>query len=65
MIAPPNYSLLFIIACFWLVYFIVSRLLVKPLGETLDERHRRAAVARERLDAAGCHRVELSQNATR
>jgi F0F1-type ATP synthase membrane subunit b/b' len=52
VIAPPNFSLLFIIACFWLVYFIVSRLLVKPLGETLDERHRRAAAARERFEAA-------------
>jgi F0F1-type ATP synthase membrane subunit b/b' len=52
VIAPPNFSLLFIIACFWVVYFVVSRLLVRPLGTMLDERQRRKAAAQETLDKA-------------
>ena len=52
VIAPPDFSLLFIVACFWLVYLVVSRLLVKPLGEMLEERRRRAVGARENLDEA-------------
>ncbi len=52
MIAPPNLSVLFIIACFWLVYLVVSRLLVKPLGAMLDERSRTSKAAQEGLGAA-------------
>lgn len=52
MIPAPNFSLLLVVACFWLVYFVVSRLLVKPMGLVLDERRRRAAEAQEGFDAA-------------
>lgn len=52
MIPSPNFSLLFIIACFWLVYLVVSRWLVKPLGGMLDERRRSAVQASEGLGAA-------------
>ena len=41
MIAPPNLSLLLIMACFWMVFFLVWRLLVKPLGVVIDERDTR------------------------
>jgi F0F1-type ATP synthase membrane subunit b/b' len=65
VIAPPNASLLLIMACFWLVYLVVRMQLVKPLGELLDERSRRIREAAELLSetreqaAAGlddCHR---------
>ncbi len=50
--APPNYSLLLIMACFWLVYLLVSTQLVKPLGRVLDERDARVKSARERYEEA-------------
>jgi F-type H+-transporting ATPase subunit b len=48
----PNSSLFLIMACFWLVYLVVSTLLVKPLGRVLDEREGRAKAAREAYDRA-------------
>jgi F-type H+-transporting ATPase subunit b len=48
--APPNYSLLLIMACFWLVYLLVYTQLVKPLGRVLDEREARIKAARERYE---------------
>lgn len=50
--APPNYSLLLIMACFWLVYLLVYTQLVKPLGRVLDEREARVKTAREGFDQA-------------
>jgi F-type H+-transporting ATPase subunit b len=50
---PPNYSLLLVMACFWLVYLVVSSQLVKPLGRLLDERERRVRTAREAFEQAG------------
>ncbi len=38
---PPNLSLLFIMACFWLTYWVVLRFLVKPVSAVADERRRR------------------------
>jgi F-type H+-transporting ATPase subunit b len=59
MIAPPNLSLLLIMACFWLVYALVRTQFVTPLGKVLDERERRIregrdtlATAQERVSAA-------------
>ncbi len=49
MIAPPNLSLLLIMACFWMVFFLVWRLLVKPLGAVLDERDRRVRESKDSL----------------
>ncbi|MGE5236637.1 MAG: hypothetical protein ACM3O7_09835 [Acidobacteriota bacterium] len=49
MIAPPNLSLLLIMACFWLVYVLVRTQFVTPLGKVLDERERRIREARETL----------------
>ncbi len=50
--APPNYSLLLIMACFWLVYLAVTTQLVNPLGKILDERRRRMAEARAGFEEA-------------
>jgi F-type H+-transporting ATPase subunit b len=52
MIAPPNLSLLLIMACFWLVYLLVRTQFVGPLGAVIDERERRIRAARETLKAA-------------
>lgn len=41
MVSPPNLSLLLIMACFWLIYFIVKGQFIDPLGKLLDERERR------------------------
>ena len=50
MITPPNLSLLFIMLCFWAVFFVVSSQIVKPLGRVLDEREALSRGARQRLD---------------
>ena len=52
MFGLPNYSLFLIMACFWLVYLLVSTQLVKPLGRVLDEREARVRAARERYEQA-------------
>lgn len=71
MISAPNLSLLLIMACFWLVYLLVSTQFLKPVGALLDEREKRVRSAREAFDAAkkqldeaiaGCER-ELAQAA--
>ncbi len=38
---PPNVSLLFIMACFWLTYWVVLQFLVKPVTAVVEERRRR------------------------
>jgi F-type H+-transporting ATPase subunit b len=50
--APPNFSLFLIMACFWLVYLLVYTQLVKPLGRVLDEREARVKTAREGFEQA-------------
>ncbi|MFZ5788793.1 MAG: hypothetical protein ACOY3Y_20330, partial [Acidobacteriota bacterium] len=52
MITPPNLSLLLIMACFWLVFFLVRSQLVKPLGAVLDEREKRVREAASALTQA-------------
>jgi F0F1-type ATP synthase membrane subunit b/b' len=47
VVSPPNYSLLLIMVCFWLVFFVVKGQLLKPLGSLMDERDRRERDARE------------------
>jgi F0F1-type ATP synthase membrane subunit b/b' len=49
VIAPPNLSLLLIMACFWMVFFLVWTQLVKPLGVVLDERDKRVREAKNAL----------------
>lgn len=49
MLASPDFSLLVIMLCFWLIYVVVRTQLVKPLGAVLDERERRVREAQTRL----------------
>lgn len=51
MITPPDLSLVFIMLCFWAVFFVVSTQLVKPLLRILDQREEQAAGARRDLEA--------------
>jgi F-type H+-transporting ATPase subunit b len=51
VITAPNLSLLLIMACFWLVYWLVATQLVRPLGRLLDERARRIGEAHDTLTA--------------
>ena len=48
----PKYSLVLVMACFWLVYLLVSSQLVRPLGGVLDEREQRASAARQAFEQA-------------
>jgi F-type H+-transporting ATPase subunit b len=52
VVAPPNLSLLLIMACFWLIYFIVKSQFITPLGAVLDERERRRREAGAEIEAA-------------
>jgi F-type H+-transporting ATPase subunit b len=49
VITAPNLSLLLIMACFWLVYWLIATQLVRPLGRVLDERARQIDEARSSL----------------
>lgn len=52
MITPPDLSLVFIMLCFWAVFFVVSSQIVTPLGRILDERENLSRAAGQRLDGA-------------
>ena len=47
MLALPNFSLLLVMACFWLVYLVVSTQMVGPLGRLLSDRAQRIREAHE------------------
>jgi len=38
---PPNLSLVIVMVCFWLTFWLVQRFLLKPVGAVLAERNRR------------------------
>ncbi len=38
---PPNYSLVIVMVCFWLTFWLVQKFLLKPVGAVLAERSRR------------------------
>jgi F-type H+-transporting ATPase subunit b len=58
VLALPNYSLLLVMACFWLVFLLVSTQLVRPLGRLLQEREGRIDAARVGHERA---RAELTE----
>jgi F0F1-type ATP synthase membrane subunit b/b' len=62
VLAPPNLSLLLIMACFWLVYLLVRTQFLKPLGALLDQRERQIRDAREAFSGA---RQQLDEAITR
>lgn len=59
MTITPNLSLLLIMACFWMVFLLVSTQLVKPLGSLLEERQRIVREGADRLGAAHADTREL------
>jgi F0F1-type ATP synthase membrane subunit b/b' len=38
---PPNYSLVIVMVCFWLTFWLIQKFLLKPVGGVLAERKRR------------------------
>jgi F0F1-type ATP synthase membrane subunit b/b' len=38
---PPNFSLVIVMVCFWLTFWLVQKFLLKPVGAVLAERNRR------------------------
>jgi len=46
-VSPPNLSLILIMACFWLVYLLVTTQFLKPVGAVLDQRESQVRTARE------------------
>lgn len=58
MISPPNLSLILIMACFWLVYLLVTTQFLKPVGTLLDQRETQIRSARDTFAQA---REELGE----
>ncbi len=48
---PPNLSLLFVMVCFWVTLWIVSRFLIRPVGDVIAERSRRINDAQQEWSA--------------
>lgn len=38
---PPNFSLIIVMVCFWLTFWLIQKFLLKPVGAVLAERSRR------------------------
>ena len=38
---PPNVSLILVMICFWITYWLIQKFLLKPVGAVLAERRRR------------------------
>ena len=38
---PPNFSLIIVMVCFWLTFWLIQKFLLKPVGAVLSERRSR------------------------
>ena len=38
---PPNFSLIIVMVCFWLTFWLIQKFLLKPVGSVLSERRSR------------------------
>ena len=38
---PPNYSLIIVMVCFWICFWLIQKFLLKPVGAVLAERKSR------------------------
>ena len=38
---PPNLSLIIVMVCFWIAFWLIQKFLLKPVGAVLAERRRR------------------------
>jgi F-type H+-transporting ATPase subunit b len=62
VISAPNLSLLLIMACFWLVFLLVSTQFLKPIGALLEQRETQIHSARATFEDA---RQSLSEAVAR
>jgi F0F1-type ATP synthase membrane subunit b/b' len=68
---PPNFSLVIVMVCFWLTFWLIQKFLLKPVGAVLTERSRRIEGAeaewqkkhREYLDETARLEAELGDAA--
>lgn len=59
--SPPNLSLVLIMICFWVTFWLVQRYLIRPLGTTVAEREQRIVSAEK--EYASKHEDYLSATA--
>jgi F0F1-type ATP synthase membrane subunit b/b' len=38
---PPNLSLILVMVCFWVTFWLAHKLIIKPVGDVVRERNRR------------------------
>ncbi|MCP4900359.1 MAG: hypothetical protein GY906_25620 [bacterium] len=48
---PPNLSLILVMVCFWITFWLVRKFLLGPVGRVLDERNQRITNANETWEA--------------
>jgi F-type H+-transporting ATPase subunit b len=48
---PPNLSLIFVMICFWMTFWLVQKFLIGPVGQVLAERKHRISTATETWEA--------------
>lgn len=68
---PPNASLILVMICFWITYWLIQKFLLKPVGAVLAERNRKIEGAetewqsknQEYLDATTRLETELAEAA--
>jgi F0F1-type ATP synthase membrane subunit b/b' len=48
---PPNLSLILVMICFWITFWVVQKFLLGPVGRVLDERKQRITTANETWEA--------------
>ncbi len=58
---PPNWSLILIMICFWVTFWLVQKFLIRPMSRVMAERGGRIAGAER--EWAGKHEAYLSASA--
>ena len=48
---PPNLSLILVMICFWVTFWLVQKFLIGPVGQVLAERKHRISTATETWEA--------------
>lgn len=57
----PNLSLILIMVCFWITFWIVQKFLLGPVGRVLEERRQRITTANETWDSENAAFLERTQ----
>jgi F0F1-type ATP synthase membrane subunit b/b' len=42
---PPNLSLILVMVCFWITFWLAQKLIIKPVGDVVAERNKRIETA--------------------